>query len=233
MTLACIMEEGSLEPAALLPLECKAPVGREETFAYRLNAPIAERALDVTETSVVSLLGRVASGDPSAVQDCIDTYGPLVWAIARRLSPTANEAEDAVQEIFIQLWQSAGRFDPAIASEKGFVAMIARRRLIDRMRKSERRPQLESFEERYDEPVSRHHEKIERDLEAAAALQALNTLQPKQRRVLMLSVYQGMSHGEIAAATDLPLGTVKSHIARGLAQIRQNLKSSRSRSAGA
>jgi RNA polymerase sigma factor (sigma-70 family) len=74
------------------------------------------------------LLQRVAAGDKSAVRDCIDRFGGLVWALARRMSPGAAEAEDAVQEIFMDLWRSSARFDPTIASEPAFVTMVARRR---------------------------------------------------------------------------------------------------------
>ena len=83
-----------------------------------------------------SILARVASGDANAVRECIDEFGGLVWAIARRMARTRADAEDAVQEIFIDVWKSAGRFDPAQGSEKVFVSTIARRRLIDRLRRT-------------------------------------------------------------------------------------------------
>ena len=81
-----------------------------------------------------SVLQRIASGDPAAVRECIDQYGPLVWSLARRLSRTASDPEDATQEIFLDIWRSAGRFDASQGSDKVFIAMIARRRLIDRLR---------------------------------------------------------------------------------------------------
>src|ERR1043165_482447 len=91
----------------------------------------------------LALLARVAGGDPRAVRDCIARYGGLVWSIARRFE--GADAEDAVQEIFLDLWKSAARFDPQIASEPAFVAMIARRRLIDRRRTRRRRPTTETI----------------------------------------------------------------------------------------
>src|SRR5436190_14026687 len=89
------------------------------------------------------LLGRVAAGDEAAVRECLARYGGLVWSIARRFEP--SDAEDAVQEIFLDLWKSAARFDRAVASETAFVAMIARRRLIDRRRTRGRRPTLDAM----------------------------------------------------------------------------------------
>src|SRR5262245_66294972 len=95
--------------------------------------------------ATASLLARVAEGDAIAVRECIARYGGLVWSIARRFE--LADAEDAVQEIFLDLWKSAARFDPNIASETAFIAMIARRRLIDRRRTRKRRPTTEQLPE--------------------------------------------------------------------------------------
>src|SRR5438132_13118196 len=91
-------------------------------------------------TTTEDLLPRVARGDGVAVEQCVDRYGGLIWQIALRFSATRADAEDAVQEVFIDLWKSAARFDPTRASETTFVAMIARRRLIDRKRAHDRAP---------------------------------------------------------------------------------------------
>jgi RNA polymerase sigma-70 factor (ECF subfamily) len=68
------------------------------------------------------------------VRQCVEVYGPLVWSIARRFAPSTVDAEDAVQEIFVELWKHAGRYDPALVSEPTFVTMIARRRMLERLR---------------------------------------------------------------------------------------------------
>ena len=169
-----------------------------------------------------SVLQRIAAGDARAVQECIETYSGLVWSLARRFTRSAADAEDAVQEIFLDLWKSADRFEPERASEKTFVAMVARRRLIDLLRRAERRPQLAPIPEDFDFPGDQH-ERLEQSVEASLAARTLSALKPEQRRVLLLSVYHGMSHGEIVESTGLPLGTVKSHIRRGLAEIRATL----------
>jgi len=176
---------------------------------------------NVTESSILS---RIAAGDGDAVGECMNRYGGLVWSLARRMAP--KTAEDAVQEIFIDLWKSAGRFDPSKASEKTFIATIARRRLIDRLRKQGRRPQMRSLPEP-DEPTAEpsvdDHLVIQRGAEAKSAARYLNKLRPEQRRVIRLSVVEGMSHSEIATATGIAIGTVKSHIFRGLAKVRERL----------
>jgi RNA polymerase sigma factor (sigma-70 family) len=170
-----------------------------------------------------AILQRIASGDKAAVQDCLKTYGGLVWSLARKLSINQDDAEDAVQEIFIDVWKNAERFDPGQASEATFIAMIARRRLIDRIRYTNRRISTDSIEDMVVEPANRFEENMQTTVEAREAVKALNTLRPEQQQVLKLSIIQGLSHQEISAATGMPLGTVKTHARRGLTLVREYL----------
>jgi RNA polymerase sigma-70 factor (ECF subfamily) len=173
----------------------------------------------VSPTTAPPLLARVAAGDPAAVRECLAQYGGLVWSIARRFEPA--DAEDAVQEIFLDLWKSAARYDAQIASETAFVAMIARRRLIDRRRTRGRRPNRDPAGEL---PVVRDEaSQPDTCAEAQQAARALEQLRPEQRQVLVLSTCHGLSHGEIAEQTGMPLGTVKAHARRGLLSIRAAL----------
>lgn len=164
----------------------------------------------------------MATGDGEATQECLDRHGGLVWSLARRWFVDA-EAEDAVQEVFVDLWKNASRFDASRASEKTFIAMIARRRLIDRLRRTQRRLDVDPLPEGLGEPSGDQHERIEQSAEASIASRVFAGLKPVQRQTLQLSIVQGMSHSEIATATELPLGTVKSHIARGLREVRDAL----------
>lgn len=169
------------------------------------------------------LLPRIASGDPVAVEECVKRYKGLVWSLARRYAGNAgNDAEDAVQEIFIDLWKSAPRFQESVASEAAFVAMIARRRLIDRRRRTERQPRLDSLDAEYG-PEPQAAGNAEWGAEAALAARAIGELQEKERQVLWLSVAQGMSHSEIAEHTQIPLGTVKTYARRSLQRVRERL----------
>lgn len=174
----------------------------------------------MTETE--SILHRVAEGDQDAIKECMDRFGGLVWSLARRLAGNAAEAEDAVQEIFIDVWRSAGRFDPAIASETTFIAMIARRRLIDRGRRRARRPEVAAIPETI-ESDGPAFDPAEVEEAAKAALSAMERLRPEQRKVLELSIQFGRSHEQIAGTTGLPLGTVKTHARRGLIRLREIL----------
>lgn len=175
-----------------------------------------------------TLLERVASGDVAAVQQCIDCYGGLIWSLARRLVQQQADAEDAVQEVFIALWKSAERFDPSVAGESTFVAMIARRRLIDRQRRHARRidgTQSIPIEDIDVASKAPEHNGVDMRDEAARAAEAVTQLQPEQQRVLRLAVYDGWSHQRIADHLQMPLGTVKTHVRRGLIRVRELLTS--------
>ncbi len=168
-------------------------------------------------------LPRIANGEPTAVADCLNRYGGLVWSLARRFSPDEQAAEDAVQDIFVQLWKNADRFNAEIASEKTFIAMIARRRLIDISR---RKSWPSSGQIDFELLGSRERsglEQAEIDDEAAKAAQLLSDLPDDQQKVIRLSVYDGLSHSKIAELTGISLGTVKTHIRRGLMKLRSAL----------
>ena len=172
-----------------------------------------------------SVLTRIARGEAAAVAECIDEFGGLVWSLARRLSPNRADAEDAVQEVFVDVWKSAARFDPRQGSEKVFIATIARRRLIDRLRRHAARPEFASETELETAGFAAPGSGGERASEAERAAAAIAQLGPDQQRVIELAVVHGLSHSEIAARTGLPLGTVKTQMRRGLMKIRDLLGS--------
>ncbi len=168
------------------------------------------------------LLTRIASGDQTAVRACLVRYGGLIWSLARRFSSDA-ECEDAVQEIFIELWKNAVRFDPERGSEITFIATIARRRLIDRRRRQGRRPKPDPLPVEFAGEGGAPDLRLETSEEAGVARKAFQQLRPEQQKVLKLSIYDRWSHQQIADRLDMPLGTVKSHLRRGLARVRELL----------
>ena len=173
----------------------------------------------LTSLADAPLLPEIAAGDRTAVSRCIGRYGPLVWSMARRLSPTGADAEDAVQEIFVTLWRNASRFDAGRGSEKVYVAMLARRTLIDRLRSMRSRLAAETPIDPDADSEGPPSARAERDAEVEQARLILGRLPPEQQRVIALSLVHGMSHGEIAAHTGLPLGTVKSMLRRGILRV--------------
>jgi RNA polymerase sigma-70 factor (ECF subfamily) len=168
-----------------------------------------------------SLLKRVADGDSGAVKEVMDQYGGLVWSLARRSCYNPADAEDATQEIFLDIWKSAGRYDESKGSETLFVAMIARRRLIDRIRRQGREPYMEDVDAPGFELAGSTSADGETASEAALAARAVATLKPAQQKVLELGLLQGLSHSEIADVTGMPLGTVKTQMRRGLIRVRE------------
>lgn len=195
-------------------------------------ATVRQRAAAATKsrgaapvTAQKTILERIAGGDQAAVQECMDTYGDLVWSLARRFLRNDADAEDAVQDIFIDLWGSAARFDRNVASEVAFVSTIARRRLIDRLRQHKRRPGMDSID---DEEFGEMRQPAvmapnEQESDVAIVERVLATMEPEHRQILSLSLYEGYSHSEIAERLDLPLGTVKTRVRRGLIYIREQL----------
>lgn len=169
------------------------------------------------------ILNKIAAGDKTAVEECLKKYGGLVWSLARRMLRNSDDAEDAVQDIFLDVWKNSGKFDASQSSETTFIAMIARRRLIDRIRFTSRRISADALDEMMSEPVDRADKKMQTSLEANDAVRALDSLRPEQQQVLQLSIVQGLSHQEISDRTGMPLGTVKTHARRGILQAREFL----------
>ncbi len=171
------------------------------------------------------ILPRVAAGEPEAFQECVDRYKSLVWWLARKW--VGVDADDAVQEIFLNVWRNAGRYDPTKAAESTFVAMIARRRLIDLCRRRGRRPNMESIDDHVS-LVGQLPGAVEANAEISLARRVIaEQLNDNERAVLSLSLHEGLSHSEIASSLDMPLGTVKTYIRRSLAKVRDQLESGR------
>ncbi len=179
------------------------------------------------------LLPAVARGDEAGVREFNARYAGLVWSIVRRLGVPRVEAEDAVQDIFVELWRSADRFDASIASEPAFVAMIARRRAIDRIRRVSRQADGVALSEAVEAEArvggwrgsagGGGGSQVEFPATTERAVEALDRLSPDQQRVLRLSLFRGLSHELIARSLDMPLGTVKTHARRGLIRLRDLL----------
>ena len=160
------------------------------------------------------LLQRIAAGDAAAVRDCMAQYGGLVWTLARRFSRTLADAEDATQEIFLHIWQLAGRFEPLKVSENIFIVMIARRRLIDRLRKMA--PESVMTLRWADAGAGTHT-----SIGAKQLAHACTVLQPEQRQVLELGLLGGFTQVQIAARLGMTISSVKSHMRRGLFRVRR------------
>lgn len=168
------------------------------------------------------LMHRVAAGDENAVAELYDRFAPLVYKVARQLMPTQADADDAVQEVFVRLWRTADRYDPHRAKLVTWVMLIARRHLIDRIRRAASRPKATGIDADHvnvgeietadlpGEQQERNHRLLER----------LNQLSDLQRTVIERTYLQGYTLREVSEQLDAPLGTVKSALSRGLQRLR-------------
>jgi len=184
-----------------------------------MNSSMSEKSASASG----DILQRIAGQDKEAVGECLDAYGKLVWSLARKYTKTREDAEDAVQDIFIDIWKYAARFDARKSPECAFITLIARRRLIDRLRKSTLQPQTAVFEDAMQNETCDSDKKLHILLEVRYAVAALNKLGAQQKQIVQMSIYGGMTHSEIAQTTGLPLGTVKSQIRRGFQKIRESI----------
>lgn len=179
----------------------------------------APRSARMRAPSPEPLLPLVALGEPEAVKACLTRYGNFVYAIVRRFVRDEGDIEDACQDVFVALWKSAASYDPARGDEATFVAMIARRRVVDRRRTPGTRP-LPAVEA---SPTAAS-QALDAYVDARSALGAMKECNEDQRRVIVLAAVHGMTHEEIARELSLPLGTVKSHYTRGIERVKRALE---------
>jgi len=171
-----------------------------------------------------TVLAGVALGEEAAMEKCIEVYGGLIWSIALRYADDRSQAEDIVQEIFMEVWRSAHCFDAAIAGEKTFVGLLARRRSIDYIRKQRRQPPAVELMAAESLPDESTQASMEGKVEHSSLLEMLNELPEATRELFTLHFEEGLTHPEIVERTGLPLGTVKTRLRRGLIEMRDRLR---------
>jgi RNA polymerase sigma-70 factor (ECF subfamily) len=164
------------------------------------------------------LVSAIRSGDQSAMAALYDRYSSIVYSVALRVLGDTGAAEDVLQDVFMQLWRNPGLFDSNRGSLGAWLAVIARNRAIDALRK--RRPENDIE----DVVLS-----VETDLAAEAdraraaekVRSVLGTMPGPQRAALEMAYFEGLTHTEIAAKTGEPLGTIKTRIRAGLTTLRK------------
>lgn len=177
------------------------------------------------------LMQRVARGDRLAISELYDRFGSLVYRMAYQLMPTQADAEDAVQEIYIRLWQSAGRYDPDRASLATWVILISRRHLVDQLRRMRVRPKLAGMDENAAAGESSEDGPevgLLTDERQERLRQRIATLPELQRQVIELAYLGGKTLREIGVELDKPIGTIKSALSRALAGLRERVSSEES-----
>ncbi len=173
--------------------------------------------MTVASSKAHEILARMRAGEAQALGDFYDLYAGLANGLALRILRDRAEAEDVVQEVFVQIWRQVERFDAQRGSPQAWVCTIARSRALDRLRR--RSARREDSDE--NAPASAE---APRHAEAVAVRSALGELPHDQREALELAYYEGLSQSEIAARLGIPLGTIKTRIRSGMQRLRTRLE---------
>jgi RNA polymerase sigma-70 factor, ECF subfamily len=178
---------------------------------------------EVSDVAVVadeSLIGRVRVKDQTAMGAIFDRYATMVYAVALRILKDPDQAEDVMQEIFLQVWNQPDRFAQGRGSLGAWLAVVARNRAIDLLR--QRRP-TEPCDEVVLESGINLASEVERNRMMTKVRGILRDLPQEQQRSLELAFFQGLTHTEISERTGDPLGTVKTRIRSALAALRRGI----------
>jgi RNA polymerase sigma-70 factor (ECF subfamily) len=180
---------------------------------------------DVVPVSLNDLLSQVAEGDQTAFGHLYDQCSGRVLGLVRRLLKDSAQSEEVTQEIFLEVWQNAKRYDPAKGSATTWILTMSHRRAVDRIRSSQSTRDrdtkigLRDMETEYDS-VS---ESVEIRVEHERVGQALLRLTELQRQAVTLAYYGGYSHSEVAEMLKVPIGTVKTRLRDGMIRLRDEL----------
>ena len=167
------------------------------------------------------LVSRVRAGDQNAMGTLYDRYSPLVYAVGLRVLADTAAAEDVLQEVFMQLWRNPARFDASRGSLGAWLAVIARNRAIDALRKRRYESDIEDIVVSVEPDLA---SEADRSRAAKNVRDVLNGMHPAQRQALEMAFFEGLTHTEIAAKIGEPLGTIKTRIRAGLLALRKALK---------
>ncbi len=185
-----------------------------------------ESHLPPQELGDAPLVGRVAEGDQDALAELYDRYSSMLLALARRVLHDSSDAEEVLQEVFLQAWSQAGRYDSRRSSVSTWLALITRSRSIDRLRTRQviDRTHTAAHQENFTSHASpegprsvwmkERQERLRRELGA---------LPEEQREVLEHAFYRGLTQSEISSTTGIPLGTVKTRTLLAMKKLRKSL----------
>ena len=184
--------------------------------AARSEQEPAERA----DAGLDTLLTHVAKGDQAAFEALYDQLGASVYGLIRRVLRNPSQAEEVTQEVLLEVWRTATRFDPARGSAATWVLTIAHRRAIDRVRAEEAATAREQRTAEVPAATDEVAETVEASMDAERLRRCLAGLTELQRESITLAYYGGYSYAQVAALLDTALGTIKTRIRDGLTRLR-------------
>jgi len=169
------------------------------------------------------LMQRVADGEEGAIEELYDRFGSLVYRMAYQTMPTRADAEDVVQEVFVRLWRTAGRYDPKRAALVTWVMLISRRHMVDRLRRMRARVKTAVLEEGWSPPSegAEPEASLAGRERFAAVLERVEKLPELQQTVIKRAYLGGQTLKQIGVELNIPLGTIKSALSRALVKLRE------------
>ena len=191
----------------------------------RPGASTDDRSVDDPQLALIQRVGR---GDQAAFADLYDVAAPLVHGIVLKVVRDPSHAEEVVQEVFVELWRIAPRYDSAKGTVTSWVATIAHRRAVDRVRSEQ---SARNRVERESTRIERPHDEVADSVVAADQTQferrrvrrALDRLTSMQREAVELAYFGGYTYREVAVLLDVPEGTIKTRIRDGMIRLRDEL----------
>lgn len=189
--------------------------------------------LNNRDAELTLLLGRMAKGDQSALATLYDNTNRLVYGLILRVLGDSSTAEEVLLDVYTQVWRQAASYDNVRGTPLAWLTTIARSRAIDRLRSGwqdrQRKEPLDAVNDRETGVANPEEMTVASELQRFVR-EALSSLSPEQREVIELAYYGGLSHSEIAAKLNQPLGTVKTRTRLGMIKLREVLAPMLSRS---
>jgi RNA polymerase sigma-70 factor, ECF subfamily len=183
---------------------------------------------DSSEVSLdAALVRRLLQRDVSAFEELYDRHSRIVFALVLRILQQASTSEEVVQDVFLQLWRNAARYDQSRGPFVTWLLTLARNRALDQLRlKSERQRRREDQTEELPPVLTMpdFEGSLDEQRRAKRVRELMASLNPQQKRAIELAYFEGLSHSEIANALKEPLGTVKSWIRNGLLRLKEGLQ---------
>lgn len=171
---------------------------------------------------------HMAKGDHGSLGQCYDAMGPVVFSLAVRMLRDRQAAEDVTQDIFVQVWRQAGNYDTSRGTPEAWIMMIARTRILDRLRSRSAgivlKPVGENLPDAPDATDWPEDLAVTRE-DAVYVREALAELPDDQRQAVEMAFFDGLTHVEISEKLNVPLGTIKTRIRLGLLKIKDRLAS--------
>jgi RNA polymerase sigma-70 factor (ECF subfamily) len=181
--------------------------------------------MDEREAEDRELMNRVAARDSEAFARLFELHSPVALGLLNRILAARGEAEEVLQEVFLQVWMQSDRYEAGRSTPRGWILMLARSRALDRLRRraSARRREEMAGEDAGEAIPPVGTERLEYVERRRQLDSALHLLSPDQRRCIELAFFEGLTHTQIAERLEAPLGTVKSRILLGMSKLRQAL----------